>query len=387
VDPDPLRNSTLAGGPSIYYKGLHVEIVPYNKLPLGAVFNLVWNPALEARPRHINERFGDNMAMQTVVVEYPKGLPDHVRTAQEATRRKERMTKVQEDWNASAQQSSSRLASGSLSSAEPLSEYYIDPHSGQHFPDGHPDWEGPSSEDEADDKELVAVKSKKLQLNEVVAQQAAARFTGFDTKRMPAPLIGTPTRSANTPWTLVFNNYLERFHPQVKDMEILEKRYGIRAKSELETFANVWYRSGIQEVWGGESPASESFAAERLGTLVELLCGSEEDREFRQYTREFRTMAGDLQRLREPWLGLAPEHDPMHTDEAAFRILEGDVLADLEEANAGTKVMRAAHCLDVRSIRAPEAVTPGCPEAQAACLHLSTALWKMREAYVRCCEY
>ena len=77
----------------------------------------------------------------------------------------------------------------------------------------------------------------------------------------------------------------------------------------------------------------------------------------------------------------------MHTDEAAFRILEGDVLADLVGANAGTKVMRAAHCLDVRSIRAPEAVTLGCPEAQAACLHLSAALWTMREAYVRCCEY
>ena len=130
--------------------------------------------------------------------------------------------------------------------------------------------------------------------------------------------------------------------------------------------ANVWYRSRIQEIWGGQSPASESFAAGRLGTLVELLCGSEEDCEFRQYVGEFRTMAGDLQRLREPWLGLAPEHDPMHTDEAAFRILEGDVLVDLEGANAGTKVMRAAHCLDVRSIRAPEAVTPGCTEAQAA---------------------
>jgi hypothetical protein len=77
----------------------------------------------------------------------------------------------------------------------------------------------------------------------------------------------------------------------------------------------------------------------------------------------------------------------MHTDEAAFRILEGDVLADLEGANAGTKVLRAAHCLDDRSIRAPEAGTPGCPEAQAACLQLSKAFWKMREAYVRCCEY
>ncbi len=98
-------------------------------------------------------------------------------------------------------------------------------------------------------------------------------------------------------------------------------------------------------------------------------------------------MAGDLQRLREPWLGLAPEHDPMHTDEAAFRILEGDVLADLVGANAGTKVLRAAHCREDRSKRAPEAVTPGCTEAQAACLQLFNALWKMREAYVRCCEY
>ena len=105
-------------------------------------------------------------------------------------------------------------------------------------------------------------------------------------------------------------------------MEILVKRSNIRAKSELEMLANVWYRSRIQEVWGGQSPASESFAVGRLGTLVELLCGSEEDHEFRQYVREFRTMAGDLQRLREPWLGLAPEHDPMHTDEAAFRITE-----------------------------------------------------------------
>jgi len=39
----------------------------------------------------------------------------------------------------------------------------------------------------------------------------------------------------------------------------------------------------------------------------------------------------------------------MHTDEAAFRITEGDILADLEGANAGTKVLRAAHCLEDRS--------------------------------------
>ena len=104
----------MAGGPSIYYVGLHVEIVPYHKLQNGQAFNLVWNPALEARPRHINEKFGDNMDMQTVVVEYPSGLPDHVRAAQEATRRKDQMT----DEQGTAQQSSPRFTSGSLHSGE-----------------------------------------------------------------------------------------------------------------------------------------------------------------------------------------------------------------------------------------------------------------------------
>ena len=109
--------------------------------------------------------------------------------------------------------------------------------------------------------------------------------------------------------------------------------------------------------------------------------------EFRQYVGEFRTLAGDLQQLREPWLGLAPEHDPMHVDEAALRILEGEILADLEDAKADTRVMRAAHCLEVRFEGVPEAVTPGSKEAQAACLHLSEVLWKIRPAYRMCCEF
>ena len=64
----------------------------------------------------------------------------------------------------------------------------------------------------------------------------------------------------------------------------------------------------------------------------------------------------------------------MHVDEAAFRVLEGEILADLEDAKADTRVMRAAHCLEVRFEGAPEAVTPGTKGAQAAYLHLSEEL-------------
>jgi hypothetical protein len=200
------------------------------------------------------------MDMQTVVVEYPSGLPDHVRAAQEATRRKDQMTDEQE----TAQQSSSRFTSRSLSGA---------------------------------------VDESRMRLNEVVAQQGAARFTGYDDMRMPAPLMSTPMRSSNTPWTLVFSDYMRRFYPYVEDMEILVKRYNIRLKRELETLANVSYRSRIPYVWGGKLPTSESVAAEEMGTRVAFLCGHEEDRELRQYVREFRTVAGELQRLQEPWLG------------------------------------------------------------------------------------
>ena len=116
-----------------------------------------------------------------------------------------------------------------------------------------------------------------ISVNEVVAQQGAARFTGYDDMRMPAPLMSTPTRSANTPWPLIFSEYMRRFYPYVEDMEILVKRYNVRPKQELEMFANVLYRSRIPDAWGGKLPTSESVAAEEMGARVGFLCGQEED--------------------------------------------------------------------------------------------------------------
>ena len=103
--------------------------------------------------------------------------------------------------------------------------------------------------------------------------QGAARLTGYDDMRMPAPLMSTPTRSANTSCTLVVDDHMKRFYPNVDDMEILVKRYNLRPKQELETLANVLYRSRIPDAWGGKLPTSESEGAEAMRTLVAFLVG------------------------------------------------------------------------------------------------------------------
>ena len=52
--------SNLHGGPSIYYAALWLDFKGYQHMDPGDQFNMVWNPALEARSRHIVERYGDN---------------------------------------------------------------------------------------------------------------------------------------------------------------------------------------------------------------------------------------------------------------------------------------------------------------------------------------
>ena len=52
------------GGPSIYYKAIVFEVCSYADMPMEHEFSLVWNPALEARPWHIVERYGANRELE-----------------------------------------------------------------------------------------------------------------------------------------------------------------------------------------------------------------------------------------------------------------------------------------------------------------------------------
>ena len=63
------------GGPSIWYKSLHVELCGYQDLPVGEEFAMVWNPALEARPNFINELHGPNNSEQILVIAFPESVP------------------------------------------------------------------------------------------------------------------------------------------------------------------------------------------------------------------------------------------------------------------------------------------------------------------------
>ena len=66
-EPDPANGS--AGGPSYYYVSLHVEHVGYQDLPSGDSTYLIWNPVLEARPRHLPSP----STTQVPVVMFPPG--------------------------------------------------------------------------------------------------------------------------------------------------------------------------------------------------------------------------------------------------------------------------------------------------------------------------
>jgi hypothetical protein len=84
VEPDP--PGSLLGGPSIYFAAF---LVGDRRVPNpGDVFNMVWNKALEPRPRHIVDQYGDNKEMQVNVLEFPGGVQDDVWKTQQSTRRR-----------------------------------------------------------------------------------------------------------------------------------------------------------------------------------------------------------------------------------------------------------------------------------------------------------
>ena len=50
----------MNGGPSIFYKGLHVQCKSHDELRRGSELSSVWTKQSEARPRHMIEEIGDN---------------------------------------------------------------------------------------------------------------------------------------------------------------------------------------------------------------------------------------------------------------------------------------------------------------------------------------
>eukprot|EP00973_Karenia_brevis_P049229 6828172-Karenia_brevis.AAC.1 len=57
---NPECAGTATTGPSIYYESVWFQVIKYDQIPNGSTFNMIWNPALEARPDHICRLYGDN---------------------------------------------------------------------------------------------------------------------------------------------------------------------------------------------------------------------------------------------------------------------------------------------------------------------------------------
>ena len=74
-------------------------------------------------------------------------------------------------------------------------------------------------------------------VNEVTKAEEAAAAVGIETMRLPAPLPEAPRRTANDSWITLYQDYVDRFHPEESDMEVLVNKLGFPAKSTMESHA------------------------------------------------------------------------------------------------------------------------------------------------------
>ena len=61
-----------AKGPSVYYESIFIQHVGYQDLKNGDDYNVVWTRAYEARPSHINRRYGTNREEKICTVQFPE---------------------------------------------------------------------------------------------------------------------------------------------------------------------------------------------------------------------------------------------------------------------------------------------------------------------------
>jgi hypothetical protein len=74
-----IHGSDYIGGPSIYYKYMHVRILGYQDLPHESTYSMIWNPGMEARSDHINRLHGTNQdegLHGSLPAEQPEGSVD-----------------------------------------------------------------------------------------------------------------------------------------------------------------------------------------------------------------------------------------------------------------------------------------------------------------------
>ena len=142
--------------------------------------------------------------------------------------------------------------------------------------------------------------------------------------------------SIAVPWMTLFDRQLKRFMPGVLDMECLES-LGCPARAQMHIEADYRERIVPDPLAGVEAPKGRQSTPRPPD--------SEEGH--RRYIAAFRTFTGSLKELRAPWITKVSVYDPIHTDETAFRILEGEIIEDLMHALNGinnTKIIMQCHC-------------------------------------------
>ena len=62
-------------GPSMWYKGLHVELKLFKDLKNGEFFRMVWNPVAEARAPWVTRKYGNAVRDRICIIRFGNKVP------------------------------------------------------------------------------------------------------------------------------------------------------------------------------------------------------------------------------------------------------------------------------------------------------------------------
>ena len=367
------------GGPSIFPQALWIQHVGYQNIKAQEPFSYVWNPAFEARPWHIKEKYGDNQDELVSVIVMPPSVIGH---SEEQENQQDVL---------SVGQASVCAADVSLPDPEvrPVQAEVAVPMVSEKIIRFSLDSEDDASGNEAQaervaENEIPPEGVKMALVNQAVAVQEAASIVGIEGMRLPAHLPETPERDFDTPWGDLLNDYAKRFHPDIVDREVLEKTRGFLPKETIDTYAVPSLRKKwMPDPMAGLPQSTKEVA--RYGAHAQPL-GPVHDQDFQTYLNEFVTMANDLREKRQQWVDIARWDDPLNYDESRVRILEADVMTSLVKMGANDLTLREVHCIPSR-LRKKTIVCleNGKVDPRPMFSDTITSLVQLKKAYLRSC--
>ena len=74
--PTPDHGGVCLGGPSIHYESLQFQLLNYDEMDGGEIFQMLWNDAGESRPEYIKRLHGNEPSARTSLLVAPEGWHD-----------------------------------------------------------------------------------------------------------------------------------------------------------------------------------------------------------------------------------------------------------------------------------------------------------------------